>query len=142
MGDLKKLPKVPNGLECDVEGRLLMVDLGNDPAKFDIHPIVGQPIRCTFDGNSKEYLANYLTEFVRVKGTPKRDLESGEIESVTVRQIQALSKLRSERNQTVLGKLIEEQGLKSQNLDDLLRICGNDDDDGFIDAIEEIRSGS
>ena len=124
----------------EVEGKLLMVDLGKAGARLEIYPSIGKRIRCSFDDSLTYVVANNITRIVRVKGKAKVSGDSGEIHSVHAESVERVSDELEESTSAILERLIREQNISPAT--DLSRYEGTwpgELDDGFEELIDELR---
>ena len=130
----------PSSRESEVEGQLLMVDLGKVSPRLEIYPSGADPLRCTFDDDLRQVVKDNLTKFVRVNGIAVQDSKSGRIKTIHAHTIEPLDSPRSFWESVSLEELINEQQVAPVN--DLTVLYGSwpgESNDGFEEAVNQLR---
>lgn len=141
-----------------IEGRLLMADFKEAGTRCRIHPSVGDPILCHFGEEQKEDVLENILQYVRVIGEASEDPGSKKIKSVKIHDIECLADFLSEATQLPASSLLmtgsfwESRTIKElailQNvppIEDISVLFGTwpgEPDDGFEEAIDQLRHGS
>lgn len=107
--------KVPSTRTESVEGVLEMADFKEQEHKCRIHPLLGQPILCTFTPEQEQEVYDALRKPVKICGTATINPNSGKVESIAIEKIGVVEQLligakdfHSERS---LEQLAEAQGV-------------------------------
>ncbi len=138
-----------------IEGRLLMADFKEHGTRCRVHPPVGDPVLCLFDEEQKDEVLEDILQYVRIVGEAKEDAVSGKISSIKIHDIERLEEYEGEATELLpqgtpisrsfwespsLDELAEAQNVKP--MADVRALFGTwpgDVDDGFEDAIDELR---
>ena len=135
--------KAPSQKQETVEGVLEMADFKEQEHKCRIHPLIGQPVLCSFDEAQEDEIYDSLRKPVRVTGTAKINPNSGKIEELHIEKIGIVEQLLLGAKDFFTGRSIEQlaevQGVKP--LDKPSVLAGGWPADQDIDAfLEEIYS--
>lgn len=138
-----------------IEGRLLMADFKEHGTRCRVHPSVGEPVLCLFGEEQKDEVLENMLHFVRVVGEAKEDSLTGKIASIWIHDIERLEDRENEETELLpQGTLVSRSFWESPTLDELaieqnvqpvtdvaILLGGwpGEEDDGFEEAIEEIR---
>ena len=79
--------KQPSTRAHTVEGVLEMADFKEQDHKCRIHPLVGQPIVCTFLPEQEEAVYDALRKPVRIEGSATINPNNGRVESIAIKKI-------------------------------------------------------
>jgi hypothetical protein len=139
--------KVPSTRTENVEGILEMADFKEQEHKCRIHPLLGQPIVCTFTPEQEEEVYAALRKPVKVCGTATINPNSGKVESIAIEKIGVVEQLligaRDFHSGRSLEQLAEAQGVAP--LDNPKVLVGGwpegDDVDEFVEGIYSSRMG-
>jgi hypothetical protein len=85
--------KLPSTRTETVEGVLEMADFKEQEHKCRIHPLLGQPIVCTFTPEQEEEVYAALRKPVKVCGTATINPNSGKVESIAIEKIGVVEQL-------------------------------------------------
>lgn len=100
--------------EC-VEGVLEMADFKEQDHKCRIHPLLGQPIACTFTPEQGQEVYDALRKQVKIFGTATINPNSGKVDSIAVEKIGVVEQLligaRDFHTGRSLEQLAEAQGV-------------------------------
>ncbi len=157
-GEGRKRSHGPESNIRSIEGRLLMADFKEDRTKCRVHPSVGNPVICHFSKKHKDQVLENLLKYVRITGEADQDAESGKIKKIKIHNIEPLEYSRSKTVGHVESPIpvttsfwesrtIEELALLQnvRPVEDVRIIFGTwpgEEDDGFEDAIEQLRQES
>jgi hypothetical protein len=107
--------KLPSTRLHTVEGVLEMADFKEQDHKCRIHPLVGQPIVCTFTSDQEQEVLEALRKPVKIEGTATVNPHNGKVESVAIAKIgvteQLLIGAREFYSGRTLEQLAEAQGI-------------------------------
>lgn len=138
-----------------LEGRLLMADFKEHGTRCRIHPAAGEPVLCLFDVEQKDEVLEDILQYVRIVGEAKEDPVTGKIASIRIHDIERLEDREDEGadllpqgtpisrsfwESPTLEELAEAQSVKQ--MADVRALFGTwpgEDDDGFEEAIDELR---
>lgn len=99
-----------------IEGTLEMADFKEADQKCRIHPLLGNPIICTFDKEKEDEIYAALRNPVRITGNASISSQTGRTESIHIQKLEPLEPLSLGVRDFFLGKSIEElahdQGVK------------------------------
>jgi hypothetical protein len=140
-----------------IEGRLLMADFKEHGTRCRVHPSVGDAVLCLFDEVQKEEVLEDILHYVRIIGEAQEDPLTGKISSIKIRDIERIEEKEDEAADLLpQGIPLSRSFWESPTLDELARaqevkpvtdprsLFGTwpgDVDDGFEDAIDELRHG-
>ena len=79
--------KAPSIRPETVEGVLEMADFREQDHKCRIHPLVGQPIVCTFMPEQEQEVYDALRKPVRIEGSATVNPNSGKVDSIAIKKI-------------------------------------------------------
>jgi hypothetical protein len=82
--------KSPSTRPQTVEGVLEMADFKDQDHKCRIHPLVGQPIVCTFTEDQEQRVYDSLRKPVKIEGTATVNPYNGRVESIAIAKIGAI----------------------------------------------------
>jgi hypothetical protein len=138
-----------------VEGRLVMVDFKEHGRRCRIHPSTGEPVLCLFDDELKGDVFDNILKYVSIVGEAKEDPDTGKITSIKIHDIERLEGRENEStNLLPQGTPISRSFWESPTLDELANYQNvapmtdvralfgtwpGEEDDGFEDAIDELR---
>ena len=138
-----------------IEGRLLMADFKEHGTRCRVHPSIGEPVLCLFDEAQKEEVLENMLHYVRIIGEAQEDPISSKINSIKIHDI-----IRLENQEDKVADLLPKgtpilhDFWESQTLDELAHAQNvkpiadvqalfgtwpDDENDGFEDAIDELR---
>ncbi len=107
--------KLPSTRLQTVEGVLEMADFKEQDHKCRIHPLIGQPIVCTFAPNQEQEIYDALRKPVKIEGTATINPNSGKVESIAIDKVgiteQLLVGAREFHSGRSLEQLAEAQGV-------------------------------
>lgn len=138
-----------------IEGRLLMADFKEHGTRCRIHPGAGDPVLCLFDEEQKDEVLEDMLQYVRIVGEAKEDPLTARITSIKIHDIQRLEGFEDKAVDLLpQGTPISRNFWESPSLDELalsqnvepvanvnvlVGTWPGEEDDGFEDAIEELR---
>ena len=164
-GDVLKTTFTPEGLVCireritgprtdvrTIEGRLLMADFKEHGTRCRVHPSVGEPVLCVFGEEQRDEVLENILHYVRVVGKATESVE-GTIASIEVHDMERLEGRDDDASDLPPAALISQDFWTSSTLDHLAKAQNvgpldvdalfgrwpGDDDDGFEEAIDELR---
>jgi len=138
-----------------IEGRLLMADFKEHGTRCRVHPPAGDPVLCLFDEEQKEEVLEDILQYVRIIGEAKEDPTTGKIRTIKIHDIERLEGRENEAAELIpqgtpishgfwesptLEELADSQHVRP--LMDVTTLFGTwpgEDDDGFEEAIDELR---
>lgn len=85
--------KAPSTRTETVEGVLEMADFKEQDHKCRIHPLLGQPIVCTFTSEQEQEVYDALRKPVKVCGTATINPNNGKVESIAIEKIGVVEEL-------------------------------------------------
>jgi hypothetical protein len=137
--------KTPSTRKETVEGVLEMADFKEQDHKCRIHPLLGQPIVCTFTAEQEQEVYDALRKPVKVCGTATINPNSGKVESIAIEKIGIVEQLLIGAKDFHTGRSIEQlaeaQGV--QPLENPKILAGgwpdNEDVDEFLEDIYSSR---
>ncbi|HEY3975587.1 MAG TPA: hypothetical protein VGM18_21490 [Candidatus Sulfotelmatobacter sp.] len=137
--------QLPSTRPEEIEGVLEMADFKEQDHKCRIHPLLGQPIVCTFKPEQEEDVYAALRKPVKVFGTATINPNSGKVESIAIEKIGVVEQLligaRDFHAGRSMEQLAEAQGV--QPLDNPKVLAGgwpdNEDLDQFLEDIYSSR---
>ena len=145
--------KGPQANVRTIEGRLLMADFKEHGTRCRVHPSVGDPVLCLFSDEQRDEVLENILHYVRVVGEATESV-GGKIVAIKVHDIERLEDRDDEASDLLPeGTSVSQDFWTSPTLEELARaqnvgpldarsLMGKwpgDDDDGFEDAIDELR---
>jgi hypothetical protein len=116
--------KSPSTRAQIVEGVLEMADFKEQDHKCRIHPLVGQPIVCTFAPEQGQEVYDALRKPVKIEGAATINPYSGKVESISIGKIGITEQLLIGAKEFYSGKSLEQlaeaQGVVPLNIPKLL----------------------
>ena len=100
--------KSPSTRTQTVEGVLEMADFREQDHKCRIHPLVGQPIVCTFAPEQEQGVLDALRKPVKIEGTATINPHSGKVESIAIDKIGITEQLLIGAKEFYLGRSLEQ----------------------------------
>lgn len=100
--------KSPSTRPHTVEGVLEMADFKEQDHKCRVHPLVGQPIVCTFRPEQEQEVYEALRKPVRIEGTATVNPNSGKVESVAIGKIGITEQLLIGAKEFFAGRSLEQ----------------------------------
>jgi hypothetical protein len=85
--------KVPSTRTESVEGVLEMADFKEQEHKCRIHPLLGQPILCTFTPEQEQEVQDAIRKPVKICGTATINPNNGRVESIAIEKIGVVEQL-------------------------------------------------
>lgn len=147
--------KAPETNILTVEGRLLMADFKEHGTRCRVHPSAGEPVLCLFDEEKKDEVLDNILRYVRIVGEGEEDPVSGKVTGIRIHDIEHLEGFDDEAADLLpQGTPIESSFWETLTLDELatsqrvqpttgVRVLfgtwPGEDDDGFEEAIDELR---
>ena len=133
-----------------LEGRLLMGDFKESDLRCRVHPTLGDPVECRFDESRRNDVLRNLLGFVRVTGESTVDVETGKIRRFDMESVERLDEPWGARPGAPVAQSFWrppdlEELAKSQSVcvmedvEALYRTWPGEDDDGFEQAVDELR---
>lgn len=130
-----------------------MADFKQHGTRFRVHPPIGDPVLCNFEQEQKEKVRDNLLHYVRVVGKPTKT-SGGKVVCIAAHEVEPLDSGENENRGSLGGRDIQQDFWVPQTLDELAKaqnvgpldaaaVLGTwpgEDDDGFEDAIDELRS--
>jgi hypothetical protein len=111
--------KAPSTRTETVEGVLEMADFKEQDHKCRIHPLVGQPIVCTFTSEQEQEIYDALRKPVRICGTATINSNNSKVESVAIKSMGVIEQLligaKEFHSGRSLQQLAEAQGVEPLN---------------------------
>jgi len=127
--------KVPTTRTETVEGVLEMADFKEQEHKCRVHPLLGQPILCTFTPQQEEEVYAALRKPVKISGTATINPNTGKVESIAIGELGVIEQLligaRDFHSGRSLEQLAEAQGVPP--LDNPKVLAGGWPDDEDVD---------
>lgn len=100
--------KSPSTRPQTVEGVLEMADFKEQDHKCRIHPLVGQPIVCTFTPDQEQGVYDALRKPVKIEGTATVNPHSGRLESIAIAKIGVTEQLLIGAKEFYSGRTLEQ----------------------------------
>lgn len=100
--------KSPSTRQYAVEGVLEMADFKEQDHRCRVHPLVGQPIVCTFKPEQEQEVYDALRKPVRIEGTATVNPNSGKVESVAIKKIGITEQLLIGAKEFLAGRSLEQ----------------------------------
>lgn len=100
--------KAPSSRPQTVEGILEMADFKEQDHKCRIHPLVGQPIVCTFTQEKEQEVYDALRKPVKIEGIATINPHIGRIESIAIRKIGITERLLIGAKEFHSGRSLEQ----------------------------------
>jgi len=100
--------KAPSTRPETVEGVLEMADFREQDHKCRIHPLVGQPIVCTFTPEQEQEVYDALRKPVKIEGTATVNPNSGKVDSIAIKKIGVTEQLLIGAREFHSGKSLEQ----------------------------------
>lgn len=143
--NISKLSMPPTSKDVVIEGRLEMADFKPSDQKSRLHPLVGNPVICTFSKDQEELIYLNLRKNVRLCGKASINSQTGRTESVEIRELKTVEPLFTGEKDFFSAKSFDElvaaQGVKP--LDDINSLAGlwpeGEDPDQFLSEIYKSR---
>ncbi len=140
----------PEVMVQTLEGRLLMGDFKESDTRCRVHPPLGDPVECQFDDDLKQDILQNLLTLVRVKGESTIDAGSGKIRRFFIQSVERVGEQRDSLEQpsatqsfwrsASLEELAQSQDVgPMRNVESLFRTWPGEDDDGFEEAVNDLR---
>ena len=144
--------KRPRANVRTIEGRLLRADFKEDGTRCRVHPSVGDPVICLFSDEQRDEVLENILRYVRVVGEATESVGGG-IAAIEVHDIERLEDRDDEASDRLEDTFVSQDFWTSPTLEELAKaqnvgpldarsLMGKwpgDDDDGFEDAIDELR---
>lgn len=131
--------KVPSTRTESVEGVLEMADFKEQEHRCRIHPLLGQPILCTFTPEQEQEVQDAIRKPVKISGTATINPNNGRVESIAIEMIGVVEQLligaKDFHSGRSLEQLAEAQGVSP--LDDPKVLAGGWPDGEDVDAFLE-----
>lgn len=142
--------KGPEVTARTLEGRLLMGDFKESDPRCRVHPTLGDPVECRFDESLTEDVLRSLPGLVRVTGESAVDVDTGKILRFDIESVERLdadwgavageTDAQSFWRLRHLEELAEAQSVcPMENVEALYGTWPGTDDDGFEEAVDELR---
>lgn len=133
-----------------LEGRLLMGDFKESDPRCRVHPTLGEPVECRFDESLREDILHSMCYLVRATGESVVDVETGKIRRFDIESVERLNEpwgattgeplAQAFWRSRHLEELAEAQFVRPmENVEALYRTWPGEDDDGFEEAVDELR---
>ncbi len=127
-----------------------MGDFKESDTRCRVHPTLGDPVECRFDGSLKADILQNLLGLVRVKGESAVDADTGKILRFDIQSVERLDEhwgvlagtpvAESFWRSPALEELADSQDVcPMENVEALFRTWPGEDDDGFEEAVNELR---
>jgi hypothetical protein len=100
--------QLPSTRPENVEGVLEMADFKEQDHKCRIHPLLGQPIVCTFTPEQEQEIYDALRKPVKIFGTATINPNSGKVESIAIEKIGVVEQLLIGAKDFHSGRTIEQ----------------------------------
>lgn len=135
--------KMPTTRNETVEGVLEMADFKEQEHKCRIHPLLGQPILCTFTPEEEDDVYAALRKPVQISGTATVNPNTGKVESIAIEKIGVVEQLligaKEFHSGRSLEQLAEAQGVPPLANPKILA-GGWPDDEDVDDFLEDVYS--